>query len=127
MSDETDNTESPVRIQEFKSNLHHALYEAARSDNPLLAAIAQLPEFQKQLAEQTEMLAIVNLRRKLSVADELVDSAVEDIMDNSMALAAALLKHVKMSRATGMRTLEIDTPSGHMRILFNPPMGRGKF
>lgn len=119
--------ESPVKIREFKANLHHALSEAMKSDNPMLAALVDLPEFQKQLAEQTEMLAIVNLRRKLSVADELVDAAVEEIMDAAMALSAVLLKHVKLSKATSMRTLEIDTPSGHMKILFNPPMGRGKF
>lgn len=119
--------ESPVRIREFKSNLLQALTEASRSDNPMLAMLVDLPEFQEQLAEQVEMAAIVNLRRKLSVADELVDIAVEELMDASMALAAVILKHVKMSRATGMRTLDIDTPSGKLHIVYTPPIGRARY
>lgn len=119
--------ESPVKIREFKSNLLQELSRATKSDNPMLAALVDLPEFQAQLEEQVELAAIVNLRRKLSVADELVDAAVEELMDGAMSLAAILLKHVKMNRATGMRTLDIDTPSGHLHIVYKPPLGRGKF
>lgn len=112
-----------VQVREFKSTLHHDMLEAAKSDNPILAAIAALPEFQEQLEEQNELLKIVSLRRKLSVADELVDGAVEEIMAAAEILADLFLANVAMSKATGMRTLKIDTKRGHMQITYTPPFG----
>lgn len=121
-----ENKAPEVVIREFKPTLHHEMLTAAKSDNPILAAIANLPEFKEQLAEQDELLGIVNLRRRLSIADELVDGVVEEIMEISYMLADVFVKHVQLSRATGMRTLHINTPDGHLQITYTPPLGRGK-
>jgi hypothetical protein len=110
-------------VREFKPSLHHELLQALKSDNPILAAITNLPEFQEQLEEQNELLKIVSLRRKLSVADELVDGAVEEIMAAAEVLATLFLANVSMSKATGMRTLKIDTKKGTMQIVYTPPFG----
>ncbi len=115
-----------VRIREFKGTLHHELLRAMSSDNPILAAIRDLPEFQEQLDEQNELLGIVNLRRRLSVADELVDGVVEDIMATASLLTELFVQNVQLSRSTGMRTVKINTPNGHMTIMYEPPTGRGK-
>jgi hypothetical protein len=110
-------------VREFKPTLHHELLQALKSDNPILAAIINLPEFQEQLEEQNELLKIVSLRRKLSVADELVDGAVEEIMAAAEMLAGLFLSNVAMSKATGMRTLDIETKQGHLKIVYTPPFG----
>lgn len=123
MTDEKSSLPPNVVIREFKANLHHAMVEATKSDNPILAMVASLPQFQEQMEEQTELLKIVNLRRKLSVADELVDGAVEEIMATAEILADLFLANVAMSKATGMRTVKIDTKRGQMQITYTPPFG----
>lgn len=121
-----ENKAPEVTIREFKGTLHRDLLTANTSNNPILAAIAALPEFQEQLAEQTELMGIVNLRRRLSVADELVDKTVEDIMASASSLAALFIVNLQLSQATGMRTLHINTPDGNLQITYTPPLGRGK-
>ena len=123
----TDENKAPnVELRVFKPTLHHDLLEAAKSSNPLLAMIAELPEFQQQLEEQTELMGIVNLRRRLSVSDEMVDKVVEDIMETASLLSMLFVSNLKLSRETGMRTVYIDTPDGKLQITYTPPLGRGK-
>lgn len=121
-----ENKAPEVVIREFKPTLHHEMLNANKSDNPILAMIAGLPEFQEQLAEQTELMEIVNLRRRLSVADELVDGVVENIMETASLLSTLFVTHLQLSKATGMRTVHINTPNGHLQIIYTPPLGKGK-
>ena len=119
-------SEVEIVIREFKPTLHHDMLNAVKSDNPILAMIAGLAEFQEQLEEQNELLGIVNLRRRLSVADELVDGVVEEIMETASLLSTIFVKNLKLSRTTGMRTVHINTPDGNLQIIYTPPLGRGK-
>lgn len=114
--------DADVEVKEFKVGFYSTLVNASRSDNPLLSAIASTPEFQKALKEQAELFAMVNLRQRVSVSDELVDSTVSDIVELASNLAAIFKSSLTMSKATNQRTVRIETPSGHLSITYTPPM-----